>query len=237
MKKILLYFSLLMFFCINSVFAKPIQTYNGLEIEEEKYNTLVNIYGFNYIYFITEEEYNLIKNNDLSKIEQVVYDDEPLSLIRPFSTYSTSYKTISLTNNNNVITVKLKWKKNPKVRSYDVLGVRLQGLTLENIISFKQYYTENGTTKVSTNATLKRFNNGFGESFLLSDKDNLECTVTFVVNGSGKIFATYQHATSSVSLNDSTNYTLSELGLGSVLLFNNGIGEKYDRMAGVNINI
>lgn len=237
MKRILLYFSLLMFFCINPVFAKTIQTYNGLIIEEEKYNSLVNIYGFNYIYFITEEEYDLIKDNDLSKIEQVMYDDEPLSLIRPFSTYSTTYKTITLTNNNNVITVRLSWKKNPKIRSYDVVGVRLQGLTLGNTISFKQYYSENGTKKVSTNATLKRFNNGFGESFLLSNRDNLECTVTFVVSGSGKIFATYQHATSNVTLNDSTNYTLSELGLGSVLQFNNGIGEKYDRMSGVNISI
>lgn len=235
MKK--LFFSLLIFFCISPVFAKTIQTYYGIEIEEEKYNTLVEIYGYNYINFITEDEYNMIGNSDLSKVTKTIYDEEDATIIRPFTTYSTSYKSINLINNNGVITLELKWKKDPKIRSYDVLAVRLQGLSLGRILSFKQIYSYNGSMKINTNATQKIFNNGFGESFLLPNGENLECVVTFVVSGSGKVFATYQHATSNISLNDSTNYTLSELGLGSVLLFNNGIGEKYDRMAGVNINI
>lgn len=234
MKK--LFFFLFLFFCISPVFAKTFQTYYGIEIEEEKYNTLVEIYGYNYVNFMTKEEYGLIGNNDLSKVIKTIYDEEN-TIIRPFTTYSTSYKTIELINNNGVITTKLKWKKDPKIRSYDVLAVRLQGLSLGRILSFKQIYNYNGSMKVNTSSTQKTFNNGFGESFLLPKGENLESVVTFVVNGSGKVFATYQHATSNISLNESTNYSLSELGLGSVLLFNNGIGEKYDRMAGVNINI
>lgn len=235
MKKLLLLF-LLMFFSISHVFAKNIQTYSGIEIEENKYYTLVEIYGDNYINFITEDEYKLI-NNDLSTVTKVEYDEESLDAIRPLTSFSTSYKTISLISNNNVITARLKWKQNPKIRSYDVFGIRLHGLTLGRIISFKQFYTENGETKYSTSTTQKTFNNGFGESFLLSNKSDLETVVTFTVNGSGKVFASYQHATTNVSLSDSTNYSLSELGLGNVIQFNNGIAEKYDRMPGINISI
>lgn len=237
MKKIFFYFSLLIFFFVTPVYAKTIQTYYGLDIEEEKYNLLVNIYGSNYVNFMTEEEYNIIMTKDLSKVEKVTYDEKPSSFIVPFSTYSTSYKTINLINNNGLVTVELKWKKDPKIRSYDVLGVRLQNLSLNRVLSFRQVYNDNGTVKTSNEAFLKQYSNGFGETFLLSDKSNLECSVTFLVKGSGKVFATYQHAASKVSLSDSTNYTLSELGLGSVLLFNNEIGEKYDKMAGVNISI
>lgn len=42
---------------------------------------------------------------------------------------------------------------------------------------------------------------------------------------------------STVSLSDSTNYTISATGLGSVLQFANNIGNNYDRMNGVNISI
>ncbi len=226
-----------MFLCIDPVFAKSIRTYYGLEIEEEKYNKLIEIYGSNYVNFITEEEYNLIKENDLSKVETIIYEDGSLGLINPFAIHSTNYKSIELINNSNTITVKVKWKKYPKIRSYDVLVVRLDGPNLEKIVSFKQFYKDNGIIKVSTATTQKTFNNSFGESFLLSDKEVNECVSTFVINGSGKVFATYQHASSTVSLNDSTNYTLSEFGLGNVIQFNNGIGEKYDKMRGVNISI
>lgn len=236
MKKILYFFGITFLF-ITFVNAKTIQTYYGYSFEEDMYKELIEIYGYNYIYFLNKEEYLYLKNSDLSNVKTITYEDTPVNLISPFSSYSTSYKTISLTNNNGYVTIKLTWKKDPKIRSYDVFAVRLQGLTYGNTISFKQYYTENGTTKVNTNATLKKFSNGFGESFLLSDKSNLECSITFYVNGTGKVYATYQHATSNISLNDSTNYTLSALGLGNVLLFNNRINDKYDKMAGINISI
>lgn len=235
MKKIILFW--ILFFCVSPVFAKTVHTYYGIDIDEEKYNSLVDIYGENYVNFITKEEYGMIKDSDLSKVTKVVYDDEPISLIRPFATYSTSYKTINLINNNGVITIELKWKKDPKIRSYDVMAARFQGLSLRRIISFKQIYRENGSLLTSTYHNVKKLNNGFGNTFKLSNGTNLESMVTFIVDGSGKVFATYQHATSDISYSDANSYTLSNLGLGSVLLFNNGIGEKYDKMPGVNINV
>ena len=234
MKKIV--FGLLMFLVINSVNAKNIKTYNNLEIEEKKYDALIKIYGDNFINYMTEDEYNLIKDTQLTNAYKVTYDESFSNSFIPFSSYGTDYKLISLVNNNNVITVSLKWKRNPKVRSYDIFGVRFLGVTLSSNVYFRQNYTDNGV-KYDTNSVLKKFGTGFGESFLLSNKNNLESYITFSVNGTGTIFATYQHAISSISLNDSVNYTISPNGLGRVLLFNNVISKKYDQMPGVNIDV
>lgn len=236
MKKILLAF-LLLFIGITTINAKSIQNYYNLEIEENYYNELCEIYGENYVYFLTKDEFNLIKNNDLSKVEKVIFSDNLPNLSRTLVTHTTNYKTLYLINNNGVITVQLKWKKDPVIRSHDVMGVRFQGVTLNSNVYFKQDYLENGVNKTNTSSTLKKFDNGLGVSFLLSDKTDLESYMTFSIKGTGKVYATYQHAASTVSLSDSTNYTISATGLGSVLQFANNIGNNYDRMNGVNISI
>ena len=73
MKKIV--FGLLMFLVINSVNAKNIKTYNNLEIEEKKYDALIKIYGDNFINYMTEDEYNLIKDTQLTNAYKVTYDE------------------------------------------------------------------------------------------------------------------------------------------------------------------
>ncbi len=237
MKKYLLVFIALMLCCIGYTYAKTYENYYGITMEEDFYKSLCDIYGENYVYFLTEEEFNYIKHSDLSKVEKVVYELVPNPLISPLATHETEYKIITLINNNGMVTLELVWKKNPIIRSYDVMGVRFQGVKLDSPISFKQFYRENGVLKSITDNSTQKFDNGFGISFKLSDKSSLESSATFIVSGSGKVFGTYQHAASNISLNDSKKYTISSSGLGGVLKFADGIGDKYDRMAGVNISI
>ena len=52
-----------------------------------------------------------------------------------------------------------------------------------------------------------------------------------------KVYGTYQHAKSSVSLSESQNYSFSSQGLGGVLKFNkDSIKNKYDGMNGVSLS-
>lgn len=238
MKQILLFSFIVMCFGYRIVDAKEIINYNGVKIEEEKYNTLVSIYGNNYIDFLTAEEYDMIRNNDLSKIKIDEYS-EPLSFaIVPLgATHSTSYKTITIINNSGTITLKLKWAQDPKIRSYDVIGIRFDGPSLNGGVAFRQYYRVNGELKSSTTSVKKELSNGFGMSFLLPSGERLESTITFNVSGTGIVYGTYQHAVTNVTLNESTSYSISYLGLGKVLKYSDLISEKYDRMSGVDVNV
>lgn len=238
MKKIILFTFIFMCFGYSMVNAEEIINYNGVKIEEDKYNSLVSIYGNNYIDFLTAEEYNMIKNNDLSKIKINEYSEPSNFVIAPLgTTYSTSYKTITIINNSGTITLKLKWAQDPKVRSYDVIGIRFDGPTLNGGVVFRQYYRKNGELKSSTTSVKKEFSNGFGLSFMLPSGERLESTITFNVKGNGKVYGTYQHAVTDVTLNESKSYSISYLGLGKVLKYSDSISSKYDRMSGVDISI
>lgn len=53
MKKILYFFGITFLF-ITFVNAKTIQTYYGYSFEEDMYKELIEIYGYNYIYFLNK---------------------------------------------------------------------------------------------------------------------------------------------------------------------------------------
>lgn len=60
----------------------------------------------------------------------------------------------------------------------------------------------------------------------------------FKVNGSGIVYATYQHSTTNkISYVQSRNFYISSAGLGRVLSFKNGIEKYYDGMQGVSITV
>lgn len=243
MKKTLLTI-ILMIACSISVSAKTITNYYGVEMEEEQYSKLIQIYNSDYVYFLTSEEYNDIKNHDLSKIEiKTITGNEYEQIIKPFSNIQTTeYKELKIVNNSNVITLLLNWKKNPVIRSYDAMGIRYAfGVTLSSTPSFKQYYTLNGARKSSSTASYNSGISGFGYSFLLSEGNanatSLSSSITFKINGNGTIYGTYQHATSNISSSDSSNFIISSNGLGNVLLYPSNITNKFDDMKGVNITI
>lgn len=234
MKKFCLFVVMIFFCCISSAKALYITNYNGVTIEQGEYEMLSKIYSNTYVYTMNEETYNTIISKDLSKVK-IIESSQP---ILPMSTsFSTTYKSIKIINNSGFISVLLTWKNDPLIRSYDVMGVRLTGLTLQGNVTFTSASVVDGKFVVSSSGTYKNFSNGFGISFKLSNGTSLESSMTFKVSGKGTAYATYQHAVKSVSLSDSTSYSISNSGLGNVLYFPSDISSKYDGMAGVNIPV
>ena len=183
---------------------------------------------------MTQDEFDKIRYNDPNEIEVEIVNDELLSR---GTYYGTAYKEIRLIKNGSFITAMLVWKKNPKIRSYDVFAVRTSGTSINGTISFKQLYTTGGNTYISTTCTKKSFTNGKGASFQLSVYSDIQVILTFSVIGSGTVYSSYQHATQLVTLAQSQLYTLSSSGYGGTTLFDSSVSSKYDGMNGVSISV
>lgn len=210
----------------------------NVKIEYELYEKLCDIYSKSYIEFINQDKFDLIKNNDISKIE--IIDNEKNLFIAPYSTdYSTTYKRIRIIKNGSLITLQLTWLKLPTTRSYDVMGIRFDRVSLSGTPTFLQTYMQDGTYKRNSTNYIQYFSNGFGTSFALPSGNisNLSQSIDFSYSGSGKIYGTYQHAQKSISLANSKKYTISNIGYGKVIEFNSSIKNYYDAMAGVYIDI
>ena len=229
-----MFFIIAFFLSVGFVNAESIVNYNGVEFEKNEYNLLSEIYNESYIYTLTNEMYNIITSNDISKIEIKEYNYPIIPLSEVFTT---SYKSLKIINNSGYITVLLSWIKEPAIRSYDVMAVRLDGLTLNGTPTFTQTSYVDGKIALSSSGTLKKFTNGFGQSFLLSNGSSINCGMSFFVNGNGTVYATYQHAITNISLSDSTSYSISSSGLGRVLSYSSTISKKYDGMTGVDVYV
>lgn len=135
------------------------------------------------------------------------------------------------------------WKVMPVTRSYDVIGIRYDNITLTNAWGEQYALTlDDGfiSTEYSYNGTNMNIQpNGVGISqnlynstpiYSLSNRLIVEGIVT---SNHVARYGSYQHATKEVTLAQSKNYSFGN-GLGQVFLFNSGIGSYYDNMQGVS---
>lgn len=208
---------------------------NGVEMTELQYNNIKTIHGEEFLNSMDLETFNkyyeFYSSRDL-KIEK----ETNVNQILPFSNnISTEYKELLITKSSilgkNMITVHLKWKKPPKIRSYDVFGFRTN-FSYANVTTKVNFY--GAYTELTNN--IKQKVNAYGISVKLpTDSDNISMQITFTTTSSGTIYASYQHAVKNISLNSSTNYVFSPNGLGNVFLFNDN--SLFDKMQGVSINI
>lgn len=166
------------------------------------------------------------------------------------SIWQTSSKklTISVLNagSRKRITLTNTWLKLPKVRSYDVMAVRITDTSFtigSNAFSASQEY-DNNTVNYSYSGDNVRIpgvfsHPGIGVSMNIVDSVSSSLSNTMVltlVNGKDKykVFGTYQHATSKVTLAQSKDYDIEAGGLGNVLKFSSSVAGKYDGMQGVS---
>lgn len=184
---------------------------------------------------ITEEEYNQMGN-------------EPD--IMPLNTIETNAKKLSLTMNSlgggkyrAILTT--TWKSIPKVKSFDVTAMRFDcfNASYDSSTTGRQLYDGHSITYSNGGTNMKKFANGFGISMNIVDStsSNLSTYLQTIVSkpsacSSGKIYATYQHATKNVTLAQSQSYTISSSGKGSVIKFNTtAISDTYDSTPGLHI--
>lgn len=242
MKFKLKYFGLLISLLLISINVSAKETpyytnHNGVEMNEIEYNNVLKINGSEALDNITQEmfdEYKEFYSYPNLKIETASNDNQ----IMPYSqTHETTYKklkisTITSQTSSKMIVVRLEWKAVPNVKSYDVMGVRLYNTSFQSSISNLMLFDGNNKSISGS----KQFLNGYGASIKIpSDCSTILLQQSFKVAPGGRVYASYQHAVKSISLADSTNFSISTNGLGSVFAFGNN--NLFDKMAGVDIDI
>lgn len=211
---------------------------NGVIVSKKEYQFIEDFYGIEYFDKMTMEDYEWIEDLDINKnkieIKSILNSD-----IMTFGTSTTQYgkniKIVKSCSSNCIIIVKCQWLLVPNVRSYDVIGARFSNTDLvSNTI----------TTKVSSSSGVEYSNNllrltsGFGVSVKLpSAGTDIIVEQKYTVSARGKIYASYQHAQSNISLATSKLYTVTSNGYGGVFGFYGAALNVFDQMNGVDISL
>lgn len=236
---------------------------NGVEMDEDNYNNLVEKLTLEYVSFMTQNEYDSLKDHELPIVaeksivsENIEIGGIPMEVASPSSvsgspnSHATTTKKLGIIvfdwgNGQYYVKASNEWTTMPSVRNFDVFAMRPDdGFTLvSGTPSGTQYYATSSTSDSiiyqPNGANTVTKSNGFGMSMNLVDNTEIRVlinTITARVSGSkGTVSASYQHCTSkSITKEQSMNYILNVNGLGGVILFNGtSIAGKYDGMMGV----
>lgn len=215
---------------------------NGVELTEKEFHFVNDFYGKDFFETMNHEDYIWISDLDINNREveiKTISDYSFNNVITRSPSYSTNSKKLSISKacSSNVCTIitNLNWLTNPTIRSYDLIGVRFYNTSLNNNTVTTKVTSSNGTEYSSNN---KFLTNGFGTSVKLpSGATNISVQQKLFTNPGGTVYASYQHATSNISLQTSLNYTMGAGGYGNVFLFYGGADNYYDAMGGVNIDL
>lgn len=215
---------------------------SGVVVPVEKYNELKSIYSNNFLSYMTQDQYDIIKDKDLSKVEIVETTDADIQgngISTQATEHTTESKSLRIINNSGYVTMSLTWLKVPNIKKYDVMAFRKNSTV--NIVtnySFRQYYMNGSDFNVSTTKYGQNFDNGVGATFKVINGTDHEMELSTNITGSGRLYGSYQHAShSSATLENAMDYTLSGSGYGGVILFNPKIESKFDGMGGVYLTI
>ena len=214
----------------------------GVNFTKEEYDFFSAMYYDGYQKYMTQEDRNIFNGCDLraenvTKKTYVDYFNDSKAISVKGNYHETQAKILTINKSNDsipVISLIAQWKYAPNVRSYDLIGAYLSNLSMVGTQTSKVIST-NGTVWSSAEVNTS---NGFGSVLKLPNGANIVASSTFRVTGHGTIYGSYQHAKSSISLNNAKSFTISFSGLGNVHYFSNmNIRSKYDAMQGVDIGV
>lgn len=238
---------------------------NGVVMNQSNYDNLVEKLTLEYVSFMTQREYDSLKDHELPIVAEksIITEDVeiagiPIVTVNPFAvsgnlhSVATTAKRLGITvfdwgNGEYYVKASNEWISMPKVRNFDVFAMRPDdGMSLvSGTPSGTQYYATSSSADSiiyqPNGANTVTKSNGFGMSMNLVDNTAIEGlinTITARVSGSsGTVSASYQHCTSwSVTKAQSMDYYLTVNGLGGVIMFNT-VASKYDSMIGVYARI
>lgn len=244
-------------------------------LTDEEYARLRNVFSDERISIMSDEDaarylsYDLEHTNKVSKYykvtettngtittevskEEAIEAAETENNISPTATYhTTSYKNIEIYTsktgtNTYLVYVTNDWLITPRVKSYDVIAMRIEDATITaGTQRGLQLYTVNGTSSginysyQGTNMVLS--SNGFGISMNLVDAaSGFTCDIEAIVTATSQwatVYGSYQHAMTAVTLAKSKSYTISHNGYGKVINFATAVQNDYDNMQGVSIEL
>ena len=215
---------------------------NGINLTEKEYNLVKNMFDEHFVEIMNQEDYEHISRLDVNNRQVELTIKEPDYIqSRTSSFVETQGKKLvigkSCYGNGCAIIMTNTWKYVPKVKSYDVIGAMFSNTSLSSdgyVTTFKF----DGVNHTCNNYVKK--SDGIGCSYKLDSKATQEfyTYMNFDVYPNGLVYGSYQHATSSVTLSQSKNYTFHINGYGNVFLFNTTKArDSYDGMGGVSIYV
>lgn len=238
MKRKILLILLSIFAFTNAASAKDVYytNDNGVAFTKDEYNFLSFMYWDGSQDLISQTDYDRFIKSDIMNGE--IKSNNSANSITPYgvsvSNNDKTLKIVSSCTTNCLISVTATWKITPSVKSYDVIGSLFTNTSLVNTPST----TVKSSIGTSSSGEIKKFNNGFGVSIGLPTKGtSIIVNQTYRVNKGGHIYASYQHAKSTISLANSKNYTLSRAGYGGVFKFSGVATSIYDQMSGVDLAV
>ena len=217
-----------------------------LDSASEKYIKTVTYYDDLGKAYINESE---ISEEDYDKAIMPLANNCEIGGL-PLGCWETTYKKLMLYswvdgdvgNLNQRFDVQNEWKIMPSVRSFDVIGLRYYNYNPLYAFGYQNTYTSSGYEEIYYSydgSNMNRQSNGIGISQNIVDDSSLYgLTNRLIVDGKNygfshmEIFASYQHATSDLTLAQSKNYRFGQ-GLGDVFVFYDGIESYYDNTQGV----
>lgn len=246
MKRLIKVLSILtVIFSVNVVYAENNDVYytnkNGVNLTEREYEYVTALFDEHYAEIMSNDEYEAIQLMNVNENDyEIVYPEE--DLIQPASTWhETASKRLAIGKSCSggvcQINIGNTWLKVPKVSSYDIIGAMLVGTTFASQ-TFITYFTNDSGTEYCTSDEIVSAVNGYGCSHKIGVSDTHYSFQTFSVYTGGTVFASYQHASKTISLANSKKYTFSLNGHGNVFLFSKAsIRDTYDGMSGVSIGV
>lgn len=218
---------------------------NGVSMTEDEYNYFVQIADADYPSVVTQDTYDKFVNYGYfgQPITRVEYDEDANmqqmiipSVLPQGTVHETQAKKLVLVKACGStycgITVTLTWKGQPNVKSWDVIGALLYGnLSLVG----------DPGTDLTYSGGILYYNDpyyvggGFGTSVKMqTSTTNMRVYQSYDVYGTGTVYASYQHATSTITKANSKKYTVGYGGYGGVFHFYGAASGVYDHMAGVD---
>lgn len=210
---------------------------NNVVLSKHEYEFISNIYWEGYQEYLTLNDYNDIKLMDLfdKPITKTTIEYNEIPVTRG-SSVTSNLRTLTIAkscSDNCMITLVNKWNGIPSIKSYDVFGARVTGVSILDIrnalVSGKNY------AKSYTNP--QTFSNGFGYSILVPNTEGIKTTVTFVTSKGGKIYGSYQHSMKNTTESISKQYSIDVGGYGKVFNFIGSTRTVYENSPGVDIDV
>ena len=208
---------------------------NGVELTQYEYVFLQNFYFDSFPEHITQEQYNILIENDTfnGTVTKVTYE-EPGDRA---GVHTTPHKTLSIAKScstNCTVNLQNYWTSSPSIRSYDDIGVYYIG----NSILSHLFTSASSTTSYQTFNSIKTGSNGYGNTVKLPDTGtNVTITMSLIMSSGGTVYGSYQHAMCNTTFNVAQDYTFSLGGFGHVFAFGNSAINVYDGMGGVDLYV
>ena len=211
---------------------------NGVTFTKNQYDFITKMYFEGYQAYMTQEDMNYF--NDIKMVPENVESKEYVEMYHgEYSTKATTHETqskiLKISKLNKTFAISCAWKKSPTVRSYDLIGTYLNGPSLSGGAIARIAYS-GGNIYPSYEKTP---GNGYGAVIKMPTGGNsIIASTTFSVTGSGRVYGSYQHAKTSISLANASTFTIGNAGLGNVFRFSSTtIANKYDAMGGVYTDV